>query len=141
MKSALASFVVGLIFALGLGVGGMTQPGKVVGFLDIFGNWDPSLIFVMVGALIVHSVLYRIIRKRNSPLLSEKFHIPTRRDIDKDLAIGAALFGIGWGLAGFCPAPAITSMASLNLKPFIFVASMLLGMTIFQLVKKSKGAR
>lgn len=136
----LTSFIVGLIFAAGLGIGGMTQPAKVVNFLDLFGGWDPSLIFVMIGALIVHSILYRLIRKRKSPLLAEQFHIPNRRDINRDLALGAIIFGTGWGLAGFCPAPAITSIASMQLGPIVFVVSMLSGMMIFHLTDKLKGA-
>jgi uncharacterized membrane protein YedE/YeeE len=133
-----SAFIVGLIFAIGLGIGGMTQPGKVVGFLDIFGEWNPSLIFVMLGALGVHSIFYRLIRKRNTPFFAEKFHIPTRRDINRDLILGATLFGSGWGLAGFCPAPAITSLASLQLGPIVFVVSMLSGMWIFQVTNKTK---
>jgi uncharacterized protein len=136
---ALASFVVGLIFAFGLGLGGMTQPAVVVGFLDIFGDWNPALIFVMVGALAVHMVLYRIIRKRRSPLLNEKFHVPNKREINRDLALGAMLFGTGWGLAGYCPAPAITALASLQSAPIVFVISMLVGMMIFKLTRPSEG--
>lgn len=141
--ATLSAFIVGLIFAIGLGIGGMTQPAKVIGFLDIFGEWDPSLIFVMIGALIVHIILYRMIRRRSSPLFAEKFQIPTRRDIDRQLVLGAILFGGGWGLAGFCPAPAITSLASLQIAPLVFVLSMLAGMGIFQLTnqKKSSGTK
>lgn len=133
-----SAFIVGLIFAVGLGIGGMTQPGKVVGFLDIFGEWNPSLIFVMIGALVVHIIFYQLIRKRNAPLFAEKFQIPIRRDINRDLILGATLFGSGWGLAGFCPAPAITSLASLQLAPFVFVVSMLGGMWIFHMTNKTK---
>ena len=133
-----SAFIVGLIFAVGLGIGGMTQPGKVVGFLDIFGEWNPSLIFVMIGALFVHIIFYRLIRKRNSPLFAEKFQVPSRRDVNRDLILGATLFGGGWGLAGFCPAPAITSLASLQLAPFVFVVSMLGGMWIFQMINRTK---
>ena len=133
-----SAFIIGLIFAVGLGIGGMTQPGKVVGFLDIFGDWNPSLIFVMIGALFVHIIFYHLIRKRNAPLFAEKFQIPIRRDINRDLILGATLFGSGWGLAGFCPAPAITSLASLQLAPFVFVVSMLGGMWIFHMTNKTK---
>lgn len=134
----LSAFFVGLVFAIGLGLGGMTQPGVVVGFLDIFGEWNPSLIFVMVGALAVHAALYRIIRRRKSPLLADKFQIPTRTEINKDLVLGAILFGMGWGIAGFCPAPAVTALASLQLAPLVFVVSMLGGMWLFQLTHKKK---
>ena len=133
-----SAFIVGLIFAVGLGIAGMTQPGKVVGFLDIFGEWNPSLIFVMIGALFVHIIFYHLVRKRNAPLFAEKFQIPNRKDINRDLILGATLFGSGWGLAGFCPAPAITSLASLQLAPFVFVVSMLGGMWIFHMTHKTK---
>lgn len=134
MKNAVISFVVGLVFAIGLGISGMTQPQKVVGFLDLFGQWDPSLIFVMGGALAVHLVTYRLIRKQAHPLFDRHWHVPTKTEITPALMIGSIIFGIGWGLGGFCPGPGITSMASLELKPFIFVISMLVGMWIFRIV-------
>jgi len=136
MKNNFNAFVVGLIFALGLGLSGMTQPAKVVGFLDLLGNWDPSLIFVMIGAIAVHFITYRIIRKRSSPLFSEKWHVPDRKDITPALVIGSVLFGMGWSLAGYCPGPALTSLAGLDERTFIFVASMIAGMIIFQQVDK-----
>lgn len=135
----LSAFVIGLIFAVGLGLGGMTQPSKVIGFLDILGEWDPSLLFVMVGALLTHSILYRLIRKRSSPIFAKNFLIPTRIKIDRDLILGAVLFGAGWGLAGFCPAPAITSLPSLQTSTFIFVTSMFVGMALFKVAKKYVG--
>lgn len=139
MKNGIAALVVGFIFALGLGISGMTQPQKVIGFLDLFGNWDPSLIFVMAGAIAVHLVSYRIIRKRKSPLLSMKWHVPTKTEITPALVLGAVIFGIGWGLAGFCPGPAVTALASLSVKPLVFVISMIFGMLIFrELDKKLK---
>lgn len=130
----MAALAVGFVFALGLGISGMTQPQKVVGFLDLFGNWDPSLIFVMVGAIIVHFVTYKLIRRRKSPLFSVQWHVPTKRDITPALVVGALLFGVGWGLGGFCPGPAMTSLASLEGKPVVFVISMLVGMYLFRLV-------
>ena len=136
MKKNIAALVVGFIFALGLGVSGMTQPQKVIGFLDLFGNWDPSLMFVMVGAIFVHFITYKIIRKRKSPLFDTVWHVPTKKDVTPALATGSFIFGIGWALGGFCPGPAITSMASFSLSPFVFVGSMLLGMFIFRLVDK-----
>ncbi len=135
-KNNLASFIVGFIFAIGLGVSGMTQPTKVIGFLDVFGNWDPSLIFVMMGAISVHFVLFKIIIKRKSPLLDSQWHIPNQKEITPALIIGAFLFGIGWGLGGFCPGPAITSLASFTISPFIFVISMIAGMFLFRFVNK-----
>ena len=136
MKNGLAALVVGFVFAIGLGISGMTQPQKVVGFLDVFGKWDPSLIFVMVGGIIVHFVTYKLIRKRKSPLLHSSWHVPTKKEITPALVTGALLFGIGWGLGGFCPGPAVTSLASFETKPFIFVASMLAGMFLFRLFDK-----
>lgn len=134
MKSAMAALAVGFVFALGLGISGMTQPKKVVGFLDLFGAWDPSLIFVMVGAILVHFVTYKLIRRRTSPLFSVQWHVPTKKDITPALVAGAVLFGVGWGLGGFCPGPAMTSLASLEGKPVVFVISMLAGMYLFRLV-------
>ncbi len=136
MKNGLAALVVGFVFAIGLGISGMTQPQKVVGFLDVFGNWDPSLIFVMVGGIVVHFITYKLIRKRKSPLLSAEWHVPTKKEITPALVTGSLLFGIGWGLGGFCPGPAITSLASFENKPFIFVLSMLAGMFLFRMVDK-----
>ncbi len=136
VKQALAALAVGFIFAIGLGISGMTQPSKVVGFLDLFGQWDPSLIFVMVGAIAVHFVTYKIIRKRSSPLLVPNWQVPTKTNLTPALVIGALLFGVGWGLAGYCPGPAMTSLASLQTKPLIFVVSMLVGMYLFKFVDK-----
>lgn len=136
MKNGLAALVVGFVFAIGLGISGMTQPQKVVGFLDLFGNWDPSLIFVMVGGILVHFVTYKLIRKRNSPLLSPEWHVPTKKEITPALVIGSLLFGVGWGLAGYCPGPAVTSLASFESQPVIFVLSMLAGMFLFRLLDK-----
>ena len=136
MKNSLAALVVGFVFAIGLGLSGMTQPQKVVGFLDLFGSWDPSLIFVMVGAIGVHFVTYKIIRKRESPMFDIQWHVPTKKELTPALIGGSVLFGIGWGLAGFCPGPALTSLASLELTPVIFIGSMLVGMLIFKQVDK-----
>lgn len=136
MKDALAAFVVGFIFALGLGISGMTQPSKVVSFLDLFGNWDPSLIFVMGGAIAVHFVAYKLIRKRSSPLLSSAWHVPTKREITPALVIGSVLFGIGWGLGGYCPGPALTALASFDERPAVFIFSMLVGMFLFRALDK-----
>ena len=135
MNSLLASFASGLIFALGLGISGMTQPAKVTAFLDFFGNWDPSLACVMIGAITVHAVLYRLIRHRSSPLFASAFSIPTRQDLDLRLVGGAALFGVGWGLGGFCPGPAVTSLVSGRGSVVIFVAAMIAGMYLYKLVE------
>ncbi|MDZ4083144.1 MAG: YeeE/YedE family protein [Bdellovibrionales bacterium] len=136
MNTAVAALAVGFIFAVGLGISGMTKPSKVVGFLDLFGNWDPSLMFVMAGAIGVHFVTYKIIRKRATPLLVPNWQVPTKTELTPALVIGAVLFGVGWGLGGFCPGPAMTSLASLQAKPVIFVISMLVGMYLFKLVDR-----
>lgn len=130
MKAALASFGSGALFGVGLIVAGMTKPEKVVGFLDFTGSWDPSLMFVMGGAVMVHFVLFRVIRRLPSPVFDTKFHIPTRRDLDARLLLGAALFGIGWGLGGFCPGPGLVSLASGSLAPLVFVLAMTAGMLV-----------
>jgi uncharacterized membrane protein YedE/YeeE len=134
MKSLIA-FIVGLIFALGLGISGMTQVQVVRGFLDIAGTWDYSLMGVMAGAILVHSILFFFIKKRNSPLLDTKFHLPTRKDLDARLIAGAALFGLGWGWAGICPGPGIVALTSGNTSIIIFVIFMLIGMGIFKLIE------
>ena len=134
MKLLLGAFVSGFIFAIGLGIGGMTQPAKVTAFLDISGNWDPSLAFVMGGAILVYAPLYRLIRRRQTPLFASAFSVPTRADIDPLLISGAALFGVGWGLGGFCPGPAVVSLASGHIAVITFVAAMLAGMYLFKLV-------
>jgi uncharacterized membrane protein YedE/YeeE len=122
------SFASGVLFAVGLGVAGMTQPEKVFGFLDLFGRWDPSLMFVMAGGIAVNATVWRLVRKRPTPRLGTSWFVPTRRDLDAKLLGGAALFGIGWGLGGFCPGPGIASLAAGSIEPWIFVATMLVGM-------------
>lgn len=129
------SFTVGLIFALGLGISGMTKVQVVRGFLDVLGDWNPSLIGVMVGAIIVHSFFFYFIKKRKSPLLDSKFYLPTRKDLDGRLLMGSALFGLGWGWAGICPGPGIVAMTSGNLNIIIFVVSLLAGMILFKSVE------
>jgi len=129
-RANLAALLSGLLFGVGLGVSGMTRPEKVAGFLDVTGRWDASLAFVMAGAIAVHTLLYRLVRRRPSPIFDEKFHVPTRRDLDGKLLFGAALFGVGWGLGGFCPGPALVSAAAGQGSALLFVAAMLAGMVI-----------
>lgn len=126
----------GIIFGVGLIVGGMTQPGKIVGFLDFFGNWDPSLIFVMGGAISVHALGYRLMTKQPQPVFAPRFQVPTRRDIDPRLVLGSAIFGAGWGLAGYCPGPALTSLATLRSEAAVFVLAMAAGMLLVTLMEK-----
>ncbi len=134
MKNFIA-FIVGLIFAMGLGISGMTQTQVVRGFLDVFGDWNYSLIGVMAGAIFIHSIFFYFIKKKSSPLLDSKFHLPTRKDLDWRLITGAGIFGIGWGWAGICPGPGIVAMASGNMDIIIFIAFMLVGMGLFKLIE------
>lgn len=130
LKGLASALGAGAIFGIGLAVAGMTKPSKVVGFLDVFGAWDASLAFVMMGAIAVHLVAYRIVVRRRSPLFDVRFHIPTRKDIDVRLALGAAIFGVGWALAGFCPGPALVSAASGTVAAIVFAVAMTAGMKI-----------
>mgnify|MGYP006872463637 FL=1 len=127
------SFFVGLLFAVGLAIAGMTQPQKIIAFLDPW-NWDASLLFVMVGAVGVHMLSYPLIRRRATPLLDTKWHVPTRRDITPSLLLGSSLFGVGWGLGGFCPGPALAALPAADLRTLLFVGSMLIGMWVYKMV-------
>jgi len=127
VTAAVALFV-GMVFALGLGLAGMTQPTRVLAFLDVAGAWDPSLAIVMAAAVTVDAFAYRIAKKRGRPLLAASFALPTRTDLDPRLVIGALVFGVGWGLAGLCPGPALVSLASGDRGALVFVASMIAGM-------------
>jgi uncharacterized membrane protein YedE/YeeE len=127
MKINLVSFLSGIVFALGLGISGMTRPSKVIGFLDIAGSWDWSLAFVMLGGIAVFFVAFRLSRKMRAPLLAGEFSIPKRSELDIKLISGAAIFGAGWGLGGFCPGPAIVSLASGASSVLVFVVSMAAG--------------
>jgi uncharacterized membrane protein YedE/YeeE len=128
MKTLATAFISGALFAGGLGIAGMTRPAKVIGFLDVTGNWDPSLAFVMLGAIGVYAACYRVALRRGAPVLAPQFRLPTRRDIDARLIGGAATFGFGWGIAGFCPGPAVTALASGHAAPATFVVAMLAAM-------------
>jgi hypothetical protein len=136
MMKILVSFVVGLLFALGLGISGMTNTTIVRGFLDILGDWNLTLIGVMVSAILIHSLVYYFIKKRKSPLLDTQFYLPTKKNIDGKLILGAMIFGIGWGWAGICPGPSIVSLVSGQIEVFIFVASMIVGMACYKLIEK-----
>jgi uncharacterized membrane protein YedE/YeeE len=137
MKPNLAAFGTGALFAVGLAISGMTKPSKVAGFLDIAGHWDASLAFVMIGAIAVHFVAFRIVKRRTSPLFDSKFHLPTRKDIDGRLLLGAGLFGVGWGLGGFCPGPGLVSAGGGSLGALVFVAGMTIGMLVEQAAARS----
>lgn len=127
MKNSIA-LVAGLLFGVGLAASGMTDPAKVLGFLDLFGAWQPDLMFVMGGAVMMTAIGFTLILKRKQPVCDSQFHLPTNKVIDKKLLTGATLFGIGWGIYGYCPGPALGALVYLKLNTVIFVAAMLIGM-------------
>lgn len=137
-KHLVSALLVGLIFGLGLILGGMTNPAKVIGFLDLFGNWDPSLALVMGGAVVIGLVTFKIAGGRTTSLIGEPMRIPTNSDIDHRLVIGSLVFGAGWGMAGFCPGPALVAFGSGSLKATIFVAAMVAGMGLFEIIERAR---
>jgi uncharacterized protein len=118
----------GALFGAGLVIAGMTQPTRVIAFLDVLGAWDPTLAFVMAGAVAVYAVAFRFVQRRAQPWFDTTFHLPKRADIDRKLVLGAALFGVGWGLVGLCPGPALVSLSSGRPSTIMFVAAMVVGM-------------
>ncbi len=126
----LTSLIAGVVFGIGLTFGGMLDPSKVAGFLDVFGTWDPSLAFVMGGGVIVNAIGHVVLMKRQKPVFAEKFNLPVSNAIDKPLVIGAVLFGVGWGLAGLCPGPAVASMLLNPADGFGFMAFLIAGLTL-----------
>ncbi len=134
--SRISEFVVGLLFGVGLMASGMTDPGKVIGFLDLFGAWDPSLALVMGGAVVVGFFAFALAKKRTTTFLGGALRLPTTNQMDKPLVIGSLLFGAGWGLGGFCPGPALVSMADGQAKAMLFVGAMLVGMLGFELMDR-----
>jgi uncharacterized membrane protein YedE/YeeE len=141
MKALLTAGVAGLLFALGLGLAGMTDPARVVGFLDVAGRWDPSLAFVMAGALGTYALARRVVLRRARPLLAPAFPAPGPRELDARLLTGAALFGVGWGLSGYCPGPAVASLAVGGRTVALFVAAMVSGMALFRAWERRRAAR
>jgi uncharacterized membrane protein YedE/YeeE len=139
MKQAFAAFLAGLLFGFGLVVSQMIDPAKVLGFLDLAGNWDPSLAFVMIGAIPVAAIGFRATRARRAPLLDTRFLGPSRTRVDASMVIGSALFGVGWGLVGYCPGPALTSLALGRWQSFVFVAAMLVGMIGYRFAGRARG--
>lgn len=143
MPAVLAALVSGLIFGFGLAISGMTQPTKVLGFLDVLGiasgTWDPTLAFVMIGALAVAAPGYVLARRRERPLLAEVAAWPKKREIDRPLVAGAVLFGLGWGLVGLCPGPAIANLATLSSRVVAFVIAMAAGMLALDLWRRGVG--
>lgn len=127
---AILALLAGLLMGLGLAISGMINPAKVLNFLDLAGEWDPTLVIVMASALFTTMAGYRVVLRRKTPLFAASYSLPKQRDIDIRLIAGAALFGTGWGLAGFCPGPAIAALTSFRAEPFLFVAAMAVGMAI-----------
>ncbi len=123
----LMGYLAGLLFGLGLAIGGMTDPTRVLNFLDVFGDWDPTLMFVLGGAVVTTFVGYRLVLRRSQPLFAQAFQLPTRRDLDARLIGGAALFGVGWGLSGYCPGPAFASFAGLTAPLVAMLLAMIAG--------------
>ncbi len=130
--NSLIAFIVGLVFGLGLLLSGMANPAKVLNFLDLLGAWDPSLILVMVGAIAVSSGAFFWVKQRGRTLVDTPLHLPTKRELDRRLILGSIVFGMGWGLAGFCPGPALVALGMGEPKAWGFVAAMLAGMAWFE---------
>ena len=131
----LSSLISGIVFGLGLTISGMVNPEKVLGFLNIFNAWDPSLMFVMIGAILIFSPHYFIFKRKSRPIISKNFVISTNKNIDKNLIIGAIMFGAGWGLAGLCPGPAISAISFFNTDVYLFVLFMFVGFYLGNLIK------
>ena len=131
----LSSLISGIIFGLGLAISGMLNPSKVLGFLNIFEDWDPSLMFVMFGAILIFSPLHFIFKKKSRPVFAKVFTFPSKKGIDKNLIIGASLFGAGWGLVGLCPGPAISAISFLNTDVYLFILFMFFGFYLSNLFK------
>jgi uncharacterized membrane protein YedE/YeeE len=134
MMGLLVNAIAGFLFGLGLVIGGMSNPAKVLNFLDLAGSWDPSLAFVMAGAVAVTFIGYKLVFRQPRPLFAARFHLSEMKRIDSRLVLGAAIFGVGWGLSGFCPGPAITSLPLLAKGTLVFVPAMLVGMTLIRLI-------
>ena len=135
----LVAYLSGLIFGIGIMISGMANPAKVVNFFDLFGTWDPSLALVMGGALLVTFVGYRLILRRRAPLLDQQFHLPTRTDLDARLIGGSAVFGIGWGIAGFCPGGALPAIGTGRAEVLIFVAALVAGIYLARFLQSQGG--
>jgi len=133
MNKIISAFAIGILFGVGLTIAQMVNPAKVLSFLDLAGNWDPSLAFVMGGGAGVAAVGYRLVLRRSRPILADAFQVPTRTDLDARLILGGALFGIGWGIAGLCPGPALAVLALGRSEAMIFVLAMVSGFALFEL--------
>ena len=136
MATVFTSLLAGLVFGLGLIVSGMADPAKVLGFLDLAGAWDPSLAFVMAGAIAIAALAFLLAKRRTVSFLGAAMKLPASREIDRRLVFGSVLFGIGWGVAGFCPGPGLVALGMGELKALAFVAAMLFGMGLFELIER-----
>ncbi len=132
MKENLLALLAGLLFGLGLGLSQMIDRDRVLGFLDVTGVWDPTLLFVLGGAVTVTVIAFRFVLRRSQPILAQKFHLPTKKDIDKPLIIGAVLFGVGWGISGYCPGPGITALVLGIWNPVLFMVAFIVGSLSYQ---------
>jgi uncharacterized membrane protein YedE/YeeE len=139
MAVHLSMLLAGLIFGFGLALSGMTHATKVLGFLDVTGNWDPSLLLVMGGAVAVTAIAFSFVLRRRAPVLVKEFNLPTARRVDAPLIVGAALFGIGWGIGGYCPGPGVALLAAHGWETWVFLPSMLLGMLLHRAFRSSPG--
>ena len=138
MQHRITEFAVGLLFGLGLILSGMTDPGKVIGFLDLAGPWDPSLALVMGGAILVGVFAFALAQRRTRTFLGGALHLPGASDLDRRLVLGSLVFGAGWGLAGFCPGPALVSLGAGQPEAAVFVAAMVAGMAVFELLEQRR---
>lgn len=138
MATVFTSLLAGLVFGLGLIVSGMADPAKVLGFLDLAGAWDPSLAFVMAAAVAVAAVAFALTKERTMSMLGAAMKLPTSRNIDRRLVFGSLLFGVGWGVAGFCPGPGLVALGMGEFKALVFVLAMLVGMGIFELIERRR---
>lgn len=136
-----SEFLVGLLFGIGLLLSGMTDPGKIIGFLDLAGDWDPSLALVMGGAVMVGVFAFAVAKKRTTTLLGDALHLPAASGIDRPLIVGSLMFGVGWGLAGFCPGPALVSLGSGQPKALVLVLAMIAGMVLFDWSRRRQPRR
>ncbi|WP_289036514.1 DUF6691 family protein [uncultured Roseibium sp.] len=136
MLKTLSAFAIGLVFGIGIMLSGMANPAKVLNFFDIFGTWDPSLMFVMGGALVVTAIGYRLVFRMGHPLLADGFSLPTRKDLDAKLIGGSAIFGIGWGLSGFCPGGLVPALGLGRMEPVIAATAIVAGMIAFRIVNR-----
>lgn len=141
MKQVLPGLIVGLLFGAGLALSDMINPARVLAFLDVAGSWDPTLAFVMAGALVPSAIAYWLVRRMHRPLLEDEFRIPQNRTVEPKLLAGAAIFGIGWGLVGFCPGPAIAALGFGVWQPWLFVAAMLAGMLAYRIYETMASPR